>query len=67
MPAKDKLKIIEREYGESCDTLIPRLLEELRTPYRVAVHLGVYPNTIRHWLQKNGYKLANGLWKKVAK
>jgi hypothetical protein len=51
-----KLQIIAKEQGEPLDTLIPRLIEEYGTVYKVAVHLGVYPNTIRNWLMRSGYQ-----------
>jgi hypothetical protein len=62
---KDKLQKIAQQKGEPCTILIPRLLEEHGTPFRVAVVLGVYPNTIRHWLLKNGYQSINRKWIKT--
>lgn len=56
MPMPNKLQKQAIERGEPLETLIPRLLDELGTMYAVAVDLGVYPNTILNWLNKNNYR-----------
>ncbi len=66
MPPNHRLDSIELEKQESCETLIPRLLLELGTPYKVAVQLGVYPNTIRYWLHKHGYRSIKSRWEKTS-
>lgn len=49
-------------FGESLDQAIPRLIRELRTPYLVAVELGVYANSVRHWLTTHGWVNKDGEW-----
>lgn len=49
-------------FGETTGVAIPRLMIELRTPYLVAVTLGVYPNTVRNWLIKHGWSVQDGVW-----
>lgn len=58
-----KLELIsQRSFGGTADQVIPRLLEELETPFLVAVRMGVYPGSIRNWLLKNGYRLIDDRW-----
>jgi len=52
------LRVIAAERGEALETLIPRLLAEHRTPFKVAIELGVYPNTIRYWMERNADAIA---------
>jgi hypothetical protein len=56
MPIKGALKHVEQIEGESCETLIPRLIDDLGTLYSVARRLDVYPNTILHWLKSHNYR-----------
>lgn len=62
MGLKNQLPRIAEALDEQVDELIPRLLEAHGTPFKVAVELGVYPNTILNWLKKNGYRYMNGEW-----
>ncbi len=64
MPASGVLERIAQQQGEDLNNLIPRLLAEHKTPFRIAVALGVYPNTIRQWLTTHGYRPIDGEWKK---
>ena len=58
-----KLELISlRSFGGPAEQVIPRLLEELETPFLVAVRMGVYPGSIRNWLLKNGYRLVDERW-----
>jgi len=58
MAGRRTLKDVEREHGESLHQLIPRLVEENEGAlFPVAIHLGVYPNSIRNWMEKNGYRI----------
>lgn len=54
MARPNRLKEIEQERGESLDTLIPRLLNELGTMEAVAGELGTSFQTIFYWCQRNG-------------
>ena len=49
-------KQCQERYGESAKIVVPWLLESSFTPFRVAIALGVYPNTIRYWLSTHGYQ-----------
>lgn len=49
-------------YGEDAEIVVPRLMRELRTPYLVAVRLGVYANAVRVHLIKRGWAFKNGKW-----
>lgn len=62
MPLSHRLKQIEAERGEDASVFIPALLAEHGTPHKIAIVLGVYPNTIRNWLLNNGYQVENGVW-----
>jgi hypothetical protein len=56
MPRDDVLIDREELFGESMDTLIPKLLEKHgHRLFLVATELKVYPNTVRHWLSKRGW------------
>jgi hypothetical protein len=50
------------KYGEDLPEIMPKLLERLKTPFQIAVDLGVYPNAVRVWLLNNGYRSVNGTW-----
>jgi len=68
MPQDDVLIQREEYFGESMETLIPRLLKEKRhVLFQVALHLTVYPNTVRHWLKTHGWEFDHELnqWIKV--
>jgi len=56
LATKNALERIALERNEPLESLIPRLLGELKTMYAVAVELGVFPNTILNWLNKNNYR-----------
>lgn len=62
MAKRDRLVELASERGVTEYELVAPLIERLRTPYRVAVELGVYPNSIYHWLKRNGYVLREGKW-----
>ncbi len=62
MPYPHKLARIAELRAEPLELLIPRLLKKHGTPYLVAVELGVYPNSIRYWLHKNGWRVSDGKW-----
>lgn len=55
----------QERYGEDLDTLMPRLLKEYRTEYRIAVALGVYPFAVRAWLLRRGWRFVDGQWQQV--
>ena len=46
---------IQEKYGQTPDEAMPRLIVEFKTPMAVAQHLGVYPNAVRNWLERNNY------------
>lgn len=46
---------IEREYGESFDTLIPRLLNELGSVTAVSRKIKYSESAVWHWVTENGY------------
>lgn len=52
-----KLEQIASDAGESLETLIPRVIRETGSVHKAAIVLGVYPNAIRHWLDKNKLRL----------
>jgi DNA invertase Pin-like site-specific DNA recombinase len=56
MATPNRLKEIEIERGESCETLIPRLVNDLGTVEATARELETTSRTILRWLQANGYK-----------
>lgn len=49
----------QRLFGESLEQVLPRLVKEEGSIQRVAVRLDVFPNAIRHWVKKNGYRLSS--------
>ena len=57
-----KLKKLAADHGEPVEILIPRLMAEHGTPFKVAVHLGLYPNTIYYWLKTHGFTVVDGVW-----
>jgi len=62
------LKQREEMFGESMETLIPRLLaEQKNSVFKVAMALDVFPNTVRNWLMTNDYTFDHELnrWVKV--
>lgn len=52
-----KLEQIASDAGEPLETLIPRVIREQGSVHKAAIVLGVYPNAIRHWLEKNKLRL----------
>lgn len=55
-------KVIWAKYKESHEVVIPRLMIELKTPYKVAVEVGVYPNAVRKFLLQRGWSVIDGNW-----
>jgi hypothetical protein len=55
MPQTGKLKTIEKDHEEPLLTLIPRVIREEGSIYKAAVRLDVSPNTLQHWLKKEGF------------
>jgi hypothetical protein len=53
-----KLREIEKQYGESLGTLIPRMIEEHGSVFKAAIALEVYPNTIYNWQKQQARKAA---------
>lgn len=49
----------QRIFGESATAVIPRLFKEGKGITRVAILLEVQPNSIRHWLKTNGYRVTS--------
>lgn len=62
MPIPNTLMKTAFENGETVAEMIERLLAEEKTPFKVGVRLGVYENSIRYWLKRNGYRHVNGEW-----
>lgn len=56
MAKPNQIRAIEQERGESAESLILRLLDELQTVRAVSDRLGVTERTILRWLQRNGYE-----------
>jgi transposase-like protein len=46
-----------REFGQSPDQVIPRLIMETGSVEKTARRLDVAKNTIAHWVKTNGYRL----------
>lgn len=66
MPDSGRMqKNAQERYQQELSDVIPELLKTERTPYRIAVALGVYPGAVRYWLQKNGYQPVDGEWVRV--
>jgi len=57
MARNDKLKRASEKYKAPLQVLIPRLVEEHGGVEFAAALLGVYPNTVRNWLNRNGYEI----------
>jgi hypothetical protein len=56
MPDRNQMRKRALElYGEEMNTLIPRLMQEFKTPYLVANQLGVYATSVRYWLVNHGW------------
>lgn len=64
MPAKNKLKEIERERGKPLDRIIPPLVDQYGQE-ETARQLGVSQPTISEWLKDNQY-VPITLWVKAA-
>ena len=63
MPQRGNMKRLAQElFNEPLDSLIPRLIEELKTPHRVGVKIGVYSGSVRTWLINHGWVYENGIW-----
>lgn len=45
-------EIAQRDYGETPDTLVPRILKEEGSIAGAASRLGVNRNTVRYWINK---------------
>lgn len=45
-------EIAERDFGETPDALVPRILKEEGSITGAATRLGVNRNTIRYWIKK---------------
>lgn len=66
MPEMYRLRdAIEARYGTTPEEALPVLLQEFRTPYLIAVALGVYANAVRNLLIRQGYRNVDGEWQKV--
>jgi len=55
MPKTNILNEINPATGEPKHKSIPPLMRVHNSPTTVGMQLGVYPNSIRHWLLKNGW------------
>ncbi len=55
-------KRVWSKYRESHEAVIPRLMATLKTPFKVAVEIGVYPNSVREFLLQRGWVYADGVW-----
>lgn len=53
----NKLEKAAQKHREPLETLIPRMVAEEGSIHKAAVRLGVYPNSIRHWMKSNNYRL----------
>lgn len=53
----NSLKAAASRYGKPLEQLIPELLASEGTIYGVAVKLGVYPNSVRHWMVAHGVRI----------
>lgn len=54
--------IIQERFGQPSEKVMPDLITKYRTPYWVAVELGVYPNSVRKWLERHNWTNENGEW-----
>lgn len=67
MPNPHNMARRSRElYGEDIDVVIPRLMLEMQTPFRVALQLGVAPNAVRNWLINNDWAFDGAHWVKLS-
>lgn len=58
-------KAIEEQYpGENVADVLTRLIDQHRTPVKVAQVIGVYPNAVRNWMERHGYSFVPGGWKR---
>ena len=55
-------KKVWSKYQESHEEVIPRLMQSLKTPFKVAVEIGVYPNSVREFLIQRGWEYIDGTW-----
>lgn len=67
MPVPNILDIRAKERGQSIAQMIDDLLTEHGTPFKVAMALGVYENSIRYYLRRRGYRFICGAWQKPQK
>lgn len=52
-----KLERAAEAAGEPVDAFIERMIAEEGTIHKAAVRLGVYPNTIKAWLERNNMRI----------
>lgn len=67
MPINNRMKeAVEERYGASLDVQMPKLIEQHKSPVKIAALLGVYPNAVRYWLHRHGYRFDgdNNVWMK---
>lgn len=64
-PGSGKLPKIAKARGQTVEGMMEGLIAAYKTPVLVANVLGVYPNTVRHWLVTNGYRSIDKQWVKV--
>lgn len=63
MAARNALEKKAEEQGVTVDQLVTSVMKQEQTPFKAAIVIGVYPNTIYHYLKKSGWQNTNGGWK----
>lgn len=67
MPDPNRMRdIVSAKYRQTLEEAMPRLITEFKTPDKLAMHLGVYAGSPRHWLVKHGWHYDKGSksWRK---
>lgn len=49
-------------FDEPAEKAVPRLMDELEKPHRVASRLDVNTNAVRQWLQARGWRFNGEKW-----
>ncbi len=58
-----KMKVVEADFGDTLEVILPRLIAKYGTQVEVAEHLGVSKATLAYWILKMGFRVERVLLK----
>lgn len=62
MATPNMLKSIAGELGVTVEEMVTDAMRKYKNPFRAALVIGVYPNTIRNYIVTHGWTFQSGEW-----